>query len=394
MISPFLDFWAIVNLLGVVQGLMLAIIFLTTRQGNRRSNRLLALFLLCGVFTTGEIFACYTGFIAWFPAIINSTECFDFFMGPLLYWYTLSLLKPDFSWKNQWVHLLPAVIFLIFRSPYFFQNSEFKLQDVHYVYHRIDKMTVACEPILWFPKYHFGGIWLDLWAHPLILAYSGYCLYLIYQFTHTHGQSFWKPSHPALQRVIQIVLFIAVIQVVVAAISFVSTDDLGDIYIAAVASLGYYVVSFWVIRDSQNLSVKSLVPEAEKKKYEKSSLDNEQIPQLVQRITRYMTEQKPYLNGSLTLSELADALKLSTHHLSQILNEQLGKNFADFVNEYRVDELKQKLQDASLNHLKIEELAFDSGFNSKSVFNTAFKKSTGLTPSQFRKQVGETSKVS
>lgn len=389
MLSPILDFWAIVNLLGVVQGLLLAIIFLATRHGNPRSNRLMALFLLCGVFTTGEIFASYTGLIAWFPAIINSTECFDFFMGPLIYWYTLSLIKPDFSWKHQWLHLLPAAIFLVLRMPYFLQTSEFKLQDVYYVFHRISHMTIECQPILWFPKYHFGGIWLDLTAHPLILIYMGYSLHLIRQFTQSHQQSFWKPSNPYLQRLIQVILFIGSIQVIVAIISVVSTDDLGDIYIAAIASLGFYFVTFWVVRDSQMFGMKTLVPEAEKRKYEKSSLDTEQVPQLVQKVMDYMEMEKPYLNGSLTLTELADSLRLSTHHLSQLLNEQLGKNFADFVNEYRVSELKRKLQDTRLNHLKIEELAFDSGFNSKSVFNTAFKKTTGITPSQFRKQVSE-----
>ncbi len=386
MLPPILDFWAIVNLLGVVQGALLVIIFLVTKQGNQRSNRLMALFLLCGVMTTGEIFASYTGLIAWFPAIINSTECFDFLMGPLLYWYTLSLIKPDFSWKNQWLHLFPTAIFLVLRTPYFLQSSEFKLQDVYYVFHRIEHFAVNCEPIWWFPKYHFGGIYLDMTAHPLILIYFGYSLFLIYRFTQSQGQSFWRPSNPSLQRLIQIILFIGSIQILVTVISLISKDDLGDIYIAAIASLGFYFVSFWLIRDSQLLGIKSLTPEAEKKKYEKSSLDTEQAPQLVQKVLAYMETEKPYLNGSLTLSELAESLKFSTHHLSQLLNEQLGKSFADFVNEYRVAELKKKLQDGSLNHLKIEELAFDSGFNSKSVFNTAFKKITGVTPSQFRKQ--------
>ena len=374
-----------VNLLGVVQGFLLAVIFMFAKRGDKRSNRLLGLFLLTGVLTTGEIFASYTGLIAWFPQIINCTEFIDYLMGPLVYWYTLSLVRPGFSWKHQWLHLIPASVFLVLRMPYFLQSPEFKLKDVQWVYHRIAHNPAAAQPILWFPEYHFGGIWIDLTAHPLILVYLFCSLYLIYRFTKTHRQSFWNPSSKSLWRIIQIILFIGTIQTAVFLISIFSTDDLGDIYIAAVASAGYYFVSFWTIRDSQHPEPGTLVPEAEKRKYEKSSLGNEQIPGLVQRLTSYMDAEKPYLDGSLTLPELAENLRLSTHHLSQLLNEQLGKNFADFVNEYRVAELKRKLQDPALNHLKIEELAFDCGFNSKSVFNAAFRKATGQTPSAYRR---------
>ncbi|NJO02018.1 MAG: helix-turn-helix transcriptional regulator [Bacteroidia bacterium] len=98
-----------------------------------------------------------------------------------------------------------------------------------------------------------------------------------------------------------------------------------------------------------------------------------------------MQHEKPHLNPDLTLGELADRVGLSTHHLSQLLNGEIGKNFFDFVNEYRINEMKEKLTDSACAHLKIEELAFSSGFNSKSVYSTAFKKMTGTTPSQFRK---------
>lgn len=98
-----------------------------------------------------------------------------------------------------------------------------------------------------------------------------------------------------------------------------------------------------------------------------------------------MQTDRPYLNSNLALPELAAKANLSTHHLSQLLNERLGKNFFDFVNEYRIAEVKRKLRDPAFAHLKIEELAYGCGFNSKSAFNTAFRKFTGITPSEFRK---------
>ena len=97
-----------------------------------------------------------------------------------------------------------------------------------------------------------------------------------------------------------------------------------------------------------------------------------------------MTEEKPYLNEDLTSKEVAQKLNISTNHLSQVINENLGKNFFDFVNGYRVDLAKQKLSDPANNIYTIISLAYDCGFSSKSSFNAIFKKFVGVTPSEFR----------
>jgi len=82
---------------------------------------------------------------------------------------------------------------------------------------------------------------------------------------------------------------------------------------------------------------------------------------------------------------MAQSLNLSTNHLSQIINEKLEMNFFDFINEYRVNEVKDRLSDPKYKHYTLLAIAFDSGFNSKSSFNSIFKQYTGLTPSEFQK---------
>ena len=390
---PSLDFLAIVNLMGVVQGFLLAVTFWVTGQGDRRSNRLLSLLLLTGVLTTFEIFASYTGIIKYFPALINTTEWLDFAFGPLTYFYTLSLIRPNFKWKNKWLHFIPAIVFLILRMPYFLQSPEYKLQDVYQVYHLISTNPVPYKKILWFPTYHFGGFWLDLMVRPFMIGYQAYSLYLIYRFTKEKKESFWKSSNRTLRRLNWMMLFLAFSQCVIALISFASDDDLGDIYIATLVAVIYYIIGYWVILDARLLSPRQLEGELEKKKYEKSGLDDALAVQLVQKLLLYMETEKPYLNGDLSLSSLAEKLKLSPHQLSQLLNDRLNKKFNDFVNEYRVTALASKLQDTTLANVKIEELAFDCGFNSKSVFNTAFKKTMGITPSQYRKSPLSSSEV-
>jgi AraC-like DNA-binding protein len=96
-----------------------------------------------------------------------------------------------------------------------------------------------------------------------------------------------------------------------------------------------------------------------------------------------MESQKLYLEPKLTLGTLAEQLKVSVNHLSQVINQYEGVNFHDFVNRYRVDEFKSRIANPKYKGFSLLAIAFDSGFNSKSSFNQIFKKSTGLTPSQY-----------
>jgi len=121
------------------------------------------------------------------------------------------------------------------------------------------------------------------------------------------------------------------------------------------------------------------------KKYEKSTLTNERSDAYLKKLLMVMETEKPYTDGDLALPKLASRLNMSAHHLSQIINERLQQNFFDFVNTYRVEEAKRKLVDPAKKHYSLLAIAEEVGFNSKSAFNTAFKKQTQMTPSEFRK---------
>jgi AraC-like DNA-binding protein len=100
-----------------------------------------------------------------------------------------------------------------------------------------------------------------------------------------------------------------------------------------------------------------------------------------------MTHEKPYLNPELNLYLLAERLNLLPNHLSQAINSVERKNFFDFVNHYRIQEVKKCLVSNEKEHLTLLGIAFECGFNSKTSFNRTFKKIVGLTPSEFRKKV-------
>ena len=122
-----------------------------------------------------------------------------------------------------------------------------------------------------------------------------------------------------------------------------------------------------------------------KKKYRSSGLKENELQEILEILTDYMEENKPYLKGNLTIYELSRDINIPKHHLTQVINEKLGKNFNTFINEYRVEEFKKKLSDPENSRYTIMALAFESGFNSKTSFNMIFKKVEKVTPSEFRK---------
>lgn len=121
-------------------------------------------------------------------------------------------------------------------------------------------------------------------------------------------------------------------------------------------------------------------------KYSRSSLTDEAARELLGRLDVYLREEKPFLHRDLTLQEVAQAIGVPQHHLTQAINAHLQKNFYTLVNEHRLEEVKRRLLDRQYAHLTVLAIAHDAGFNSKSSFNMTFKKLVGMTPSQYRDQ--------
>ena len=121
-------------------------------------------------------------------------------------------------------------------------------------------------------------------------------------------------------------------------------------------------------------------------RYAGSTLKDTDAEHFAQKLKTYMDEKKPFLNPDLNLPQLADDLNIPSYHLSQIINNNIGQNFFDFINGYRIDEVKSKITHPDYQKYSILGIAFDAGFNSKSAFNRVFKNMTGQTPTQYKKQ--------
>jgi AraC-like DNA-binding protein len=123
----------------------------------------------------------------------------------------------------------------------------------------------------------------------------------------------------------------------------------------------------------------------EKNEPKTNTIPKHEAHYLLSRIRVFMVSNEPYLNPELTLKDLSLDLKIPERLLSGVINQDNNQNFYDFVNYFRVEKAKRLLQENDSKQKTIQEIIWDSGFNSKSTFNLAFKKFTGTTPSEFKK---------
>ncbi len=142
-----------------------------------------------------------------------------------------------------------------------------------------------------------------------------------------------------------------------------------------VALLASFVFAIYKKKSQKNLVEKTI---------KRSVSDEDQI--LESRLNAIMIEEKLFLDFKLGLSDLATKLEITTNQLSALLNDVIGKSFYDYINEFRIEEVKKRLIDPQEKKNTILAIAWECGFNSKSAFNRVFKNNTGLTPSQFQKK--------
>lgn len=136
------------------------------------------------------------------------------------------------------------------------------------------------------------------------------------------------------------------------------------------------------------LSKQELVTKSDHKKTGGANLYSQSLlDEILAKLNTYVSEGQPYTDPELTVNKLADTINVHPKALSQAINTQLGSNFSDYINSLRIAYVKERLESPADESQTIVEVMYDAGFNSRSVFNTLFKKKTGLTPSEYRKQL-------
>ena len=366
-LDPKLDFYTIFTFLGIVQGFFLSLFFLSAKNRQVPSNFFLGLFILCISILGLDSFLCYTNLMFKVIYLNDSTEPLIFLYPSLIYFYFFSKLygrKP----KYYYLHFLPALIYFVCVTPYLFSELTEKYNAYISAYHpTMDHLPVR--------KTYYSI--LSVKDHVNTLSGFWNLFYLCASIFTAYKYKFHEGYDKDKFRLIMKQLIFSVLFLVL--FVFIKTYyelDLGDHFLTVFSTILIYLVSINVIRNS--LVFKE---EVKQEKYKNSSLNEQHKDSLVIRIQNEMVTNKFFLEEDASLPKLAEKLGTSANHVSQVINQSLEKTYNDLIAEYRVEESKPMIL---AKDKTIEEIAFSVGYHSKTSFNSAFKKITGQTPTQFR----------
>ena len=373
------DIKNILHFIIIFQCLILSFYLLTQKNNRRLSNIILAAFLLSkaiseigGVLAHFEELRSYV--ISHFPHLCYIDFPFHYVYVPVLYLYILSFTKRGFEFKKVYLlHFTPFIFFCILITLKFHINSADTIREIlqtgsrfssfeHLLFDFLKNLQFfgyAIASLIVLKKYRIEIKNIYSTIEHINLSWLNFVLF---------GFIGWKSL-----RVLEYVLWII-------------TENI-NVFILYIAAEVIFIVfvSLIFLKGLKQPEIFSGYNEIRlKRKYEKTLLPDAIKEEYKNNLIRYMETKKPYLDPSLCLNDLAEKVSIPPHHLSQILNSCLKQNFFDFINSYRIKESKSILVEQGSNKKTILEILYESGFNSKSVFNTAFKKHTGMTPTQFR----------
>lgn len=376
------DIFALFMLLGISQGIFLIYYYLNRKNRKDAVNRLFGMMLIAFLVISSEILLNYTGLIVRIIQVENYSEPFIFLVMPLLYLMIRTNLNEPYSRRDH-VHFFPFVFYFLYCILYFLQPPEFKYNSYVYCYqpewdyldvtYRIPDDPLGLRDAL-APLYIFQAL---VYLYMIIISLKHYPASITFRFI--------GPKDPVIRPLFAYWYHAAIVTVLIIFVKTTFDRDLGDYLIGSYISILLYISGFVVLSRILNRQHAAAGEDNGKPKYEKSSLTESQKEEILGKLGVVMSEKKYFTRNMLSLSDVARAAGVAPHHLSQVINEKLGKGFFDVLSEYRIEEAKRLLHDSMNDKLTIEEIAERVGYNSKAAFNKAFKQLTGTTPSEFRK---------
>jgi AraC-like DNA-binding protein len=362
----------------VIFQLLFTSVFLFTHRGGRRvSNGLLALFFLVIAFNLIDNLLLIKGVYLRNPGYALWSVWLLLLFGPLLYLYSQSIVYRNFRMTfRKGLHFLPFVLLFLITEVYW------QIQGAAEQRRMLEQIMTRRVP-----AYQY-------WDSALIFVqfylYMYFCYRLIGRFRKAAGDAFSDYRRTDIRWLSNTLLFFSATMGLAAVNSLIGLTSLAafwwPVFLVVIGLLWGYVnlLLLKALRDSELFGV--LEEEDLPDLPEGPVKGVEEWAELLGRLRGYMELRRPWLDPDLTLDDLAAQLKLRPKLLSQAINEGLGQNFFEFINTYRIGEAKRLLTNPADKKITVLEVLYEVGFNSKSSFNTVFKKQTGLTPSEFKKK--------
>jgi AraC-like DNA-binding protein len=359
-------------LLIVILFLLFSAFLLSVKTKKKLSNQLLAAFLIITAIDISAFF--YAEFIQLplnLEMLRNSVSAFK---NPLLFLYILSVIYANFKLKGKHlVHLLPWIFTILVLMPNFFlANNEAKIAFSNNFDTNLEVQFLS----------YLGDV--------LSFAYLIAEVYYIVRYRKLLLENFTdKVAFKSYNWLKQLALLLLIGQALTWIKNYArvhqsleSTNSLRTI----VLLFGVFFICWLFLKAVNSPKLfKGIDVDLQTSKELKPLKEEDEIKAKISLLTNFMEDKKPYLNAGLTIRSLSEEMKMNPRYLSVLINQNLNLHFFDFVNEYRIKEAMKILKNPSNKMVTVLEILYEVGFNSKSSFNTAFKKHTGLTPTQFRK---------
>lgn len=357
-------------------------IFLFNKKENITANRLLGITMLIFAVDLFNGMMFLTGNIKYAPFLIGLTNTFPYLYGPLIYIYTLLLGHSREGFKKSYAfHFTPFLITQIYALFFFyFEGAEYQLN-----------LMVFNIPHPW----HIEVI-------GKLIPLSG-IIYVILtfrevsRFNRNIKEAYSNIDKINLNWLIYLVIWTAIIWgVVIVAylVDFIFGDEVqANLLIYIALSIFLYALGIKSLRQPQIVMLtdereeSSAELKSNSSSYKKSGLSDDLADGYLEKLLKIMREEKPFKNNKLNLSDLSKMIGISNHNLSEVINKKLTTSFYDFINKYRVEEVKKLIMEDEGQTYSILAHGYEAGFSSKSAFYTSFKKVCGITPAQYRDEL-------
>ncbi len=350
---------------------------LLVKKDKSKSDLFLMFWMLLNVAHLGFYYLNYSGTLFDYPQLLGIQLPFPLLQGVVLYFYVSNVTNqvPKQKWIS-FLHLIPALLAYLYMIPFFLRSAREKIE--------IFKQAGGEEYAA------FMGI-LQISVFLSGIIYVVWCSLLLRKHKKNIRTQFSDIEEINLSWLQFLVYGLGVVWCLV----IISQEDF--IIYQAVAVFVILVGFFGVQQKNifnkpkevyRKLPEEKLIEKENptKEKYQNSGLSDHLAEERFQKLNQLMTEGQFYKNPTLSLSDLADKLDLHPNYLSQIINDNGGQSFYDYINTFRVNEFKKLIALPENKKYTLMALAYECGFNSKSSFNRYFKKITGETPSQYAKK--------
>ncbi|MEW7290353.1 helix-turn-helix domain-containing protein [Aquimarina sp. 2304DJ70-9] len=383
----------------VLQGLIFSgLLFSRYHQKRNISDVLLGIILLitCYHRTTYTI-----GFMGWYDTFRNTKINYylvnlSLFMAPLLYFYVKSVTTSDFRLtKKGYYHFIPGVLYFLFKMVVLvYDSTQPGFDDTQNGYLVVNLQWKYVEPILTI---------LTICQMLLYLAFTFQLYYLHRRNIQHFFSNTYKLELNWIRNFLYIYSFLFIYEIMQIVINLSITElswkqKWWEQFFSALAIIyigikGYFTNTIKLTNlnyGNSNAIFHNYILGSEVVPTKKKIGTKEQSADFITKkelLENFIENEKPYLNPDLNLVELSKKLGMTRGELSELINEGFGLNFNDFINQYRVDAVKQMLANGKHQQLSLLGIAYECGFNSKATFNRVFKKITQTSPTEYLKSI-------